>query len=179
MSEGAWHPRVFFVGMSGLLWLILWTKPEMNLGCYMESSISQWYVCYSMTTNYNVFDECLTKIENIIENKQLINCYRQCADLTGYSALANFKDGLLISEILEGVFMQLNNVFDNAEIPESEQKQFLAKLKSNISQIKSTYKEDDKNNLYNALKEIRSTATYFQINCWTTLPNKPKSMRQK
>ena len=132
-----------------------------------------------MRSNHEVFDSRLDMIENIIEKKQFMNCYRICNDLTRYSILSDYQDGLLISEVFEGVFSQLDILFDRTNIPEPAQKLILTDLKNNIVEVKNVYKNNDKTSIYEALKKIRNTTTCFQIDCWSKFPNKPTQGRLK
>lgn len=127
----------------------------------------------------DLFDEYLDKLESAIGLKRFSNCYRMCDDLTKYSTMSDYKDGILISEILENIFSELRDLFKSADIPETEEKQILTDLKTHIALIQTTYKDDDKNSIYNALREIRSITTRFQIHCYNTFSIKPVPLHRR
>lgn len=126
-----------------------------------------------MRNSFDIFNEHLTELESTIEQQRLSNCLSRCTELTRYSAIVEYQDGVLISEVLGGVFSEISTLFESRNIPESKQKQFLTDLRAHVSSIKNTYQNDDKNSIYNALKDIRNFTTQFQLYCWNTLPAKP------
>lgn len=133
-----------------------------------------------MKNNFEIFDEHFQTLTAMVEQKQFSNCASMCSDLANYSAMSNYQDGVLISEILEGIFEQIRYEFKRMNIPNMEQQDFIAELKDSIMSIGATYKDDDKNSTYDALKKARNLATQFQIKCWNTfrtksspLPNRP------
>ena len=132
-----------------------------------------------MQNNLEVFDEYLSRLELAIEQNRLSNCYAMCSRLTRYSTMSGYQDGVLISEILESIFLQLRDLFDTTNIPETEQKEVLTELKTHVASIRATYKDDDKNSIYNTLKEIRNLTTGFQFHCWDTFSAKPTSLRSR
>ena len=132
-----------------------------------------------MRNNLEVFDDYLNKLKSAIEQSRLSNCYDMCNSLTRYSAMSGYQDGVLISEILESVFFQLRRLFDTVNIPKTVQKEFLTELKTHVVSVGTTYKNDDKNPIYNTLKEIRNLTTNFQFHCWDTFSAKPTSLRRR
>ena len=131
-----------------------------------------------MVSHLEVFDDYLNKLKLAVEENRLLNCNAMSSNLTKYSAMADYQDGVLIAEIFEGIFSQIHDLFVSVKIPEKEHEQILAELKNHIISIEGTYKEDDKNLIYQELKKIRNTATRFQIHCWNTFTDKPQPFRR-
>ncbi len=127
---------------------------------------------------FEIFDTNLQQLNSLIEKNSFVNCYRTCTDLTRYSAMSNYTDGLIISEILEEVFSQIHRVFTEHSIPDDEKHIIESELKNGIDKIKGSYKDEDKNSLYDGLKKIRNDATHFQLKCGNNFPHKQKIRRQ-
>ena len=100
------------------------------------------------------------------------------SDLTKYSVMADYQDGVLVAEIFKGIFSQIYDLFTTMEVPENEREQILAELKNHVVSIKSTYTDNDKNLIYQELKKIRNATTRFQIHCWNTFTTKPQPFRR-
>ena len=131
----------------------------------------------STRDKFEIYDAVFQKLDALIEKSMFTNCYSMCSDLTRYSSISNYTDGLLISEILEGIFSQLNDVFERYKIPESEQCTLTTKMKDGIQKISMSYKDEDKNPVYDGLKNMRNDATCFQMKCWNSFSHKPVKRR--
>ena len=116
-------------------------------------SLTRIYETMSTKDKFGVFDVNLQRLNSLIDENQLSNCFVICADLTRYSAMSGYTDGLLISEVLEGVFSQITNMIKIYEISDEEKHHLASELKNGISKIKNTYRDDDKNSLYNDSKK--------------------------
>lgn len=92
------------------------------------------------------------------------------ANLTLFSTLLDYDDGILVSEVLEGVFSQVGPLAEDLETeevrPTNEQ------LAAKMQVVTDTYRAEDKNALYQALRDIRSIATKFQITRVKSAPTK-------
>ncbi len=131
-----------------------------------------------MTNHLEVFDDYLNKLKLAVEENRLVNCSTMSTDLTKYSVMTDYQDGVLVAEIFEGVFSQIYNLFTTMQIPENECESILTELKNHIVSIENTYKDNDKNLIYQELKKIRNTVTRFQIHCWNTFSVKPQPLRR-
>ena len=76
------------------------------------------------------------------------------SDLTKYSVMTDYQDGVLVAEIFKGIFLQIYDLFTTMEVPENEREQILTELKNHVVSIKSTYKDNDKNLIYQELKKL-------------------------
>jgi hypothetical protein len=88
--------------------------------------------------------------------------------------MSDYDDGILICELLESVFSQVGPLFEAFQIEENDKKQVLDEMKTHLSQILKNYGVEDKNQLYLGLKEIRATATKFQIRILESAKSKGK-----
>ena len=131
-----------------------------------------------MANHLEVFDDYLNKLKLAVEENRLSNCNAISSDLTKYSVMTDYQDGVLIAEIFESVFSQIRDLFTTMEVSENERERILAELKNHIVSIKNTYKDNDKNLIYQELKKIRNAATRFQIHCWNTFSAKPQPFRR-
>jgi len=115
---------------------------------------------------YQIFDENFKVLIEMTEKMNLVNCMNTALDLTRVSALADFKDGLFVSETLENVFSQVGPLLDQYNIPEEDRKQIKEKMYQSMILLSQNYKADDKVKLYEILRDLRSHATCFQFKCW-------------
>ena len=131
-----------------------------------------------MGNHLEVFDDYLNKLKLAVEENRLLNGRAMSSDLTKYSIMADYQDGVLIAEIFEGIFSQIDDLFTTTDVPENQREQILTELKNHIVSIEKTYKDDDKNLIYQELKKIRNIATRFQTHCWNTFTAKPQHFRR-
>jgi len=121
-----------------------------------------------------VFDEKLKLINEMIEKDHLRGGYITSTDLTRYSTMSDFDDGILISELLENVFSEIGPLFEMYQIEEENKKRLLEEIKEQISKLKQYIQKPDEKQLYLALRQLRSTATKFQMITWEQAKRKPK-----
>ena len=57
-----------------------------------------------MANHLEVFDDYLNKLKLAVEENRLSNCNVISSDLTKYSVMTDYQDGVLIAEIFESVF---------------------------------------------------------------------------
>lgn len=88
--------------------------------------------------------------------------------MTRIATYADFKQGVLVSEVLEGVFGQVGPLFDMFDVPDNEKKRITKKIGQNIAALSPVY-VNDAAETYKILTELRFTATKFQFHCHTAL----------
>ncbi len=93
-------------------------------------------------------------------------CFNIASNLTRIAVFANFKRGVLVAEILEGVFSQVGPIFDQYSIPEEDKEQTKDRIREHIIALSSAYNGADKAGLYDIVENLRFTATDFQFKCW-------------
>ena len=121
---------------------------------------------------YQIFDENLEMLARFVGKTDFKNCFNIVADLNRISTFSDFRGGVLIAEILEGIFSQVGSLLKQYDIPDTDRKQMEDKIGQNIILLSSTYKNDDKEKLYDILEDLRFTVTAFQFKCWNNWKRK-------
>ena len=124
---------------------------------------------------FKIFDEHIETINKLVEEPNFLGCETIATDLITISVMSDFGDGILIGEVLEAVFSQISPLFVRFEISEKEQNAIKNKVKEQITLIGKSYNKEDKRNLYEALKNLRSLVTEFQFKCWKTIKRKKEA----
>jgi hypothetical protein len=119
---------------------------------------------------FNVYNEGFEEIARMVGQGNYKGAFVASANLTLFSTLLDYDDGILVSEVLEGVFSQVGPLAEDLETeevrPTNEQ------LAAKMQVVTDTYRAEDKNALYQALRDIRSIATKFQITRVKSAPTK-------
>ena len=123
-----------------------------------------------MKSIFDVFNEGFEEITRMVGQGNYKGPFVYSSNLTLFSTLLDYEDGILISELLEGVFSQVGPFAEelNPEEIGSINEQLAAQMKI----IAGSYRAEDKNILYQALRDLRSIATKFQIKCMRSRPIK-------
>ncbi len=119
---------------------------------------------------FDVFNEGFEEITRMVGQGNYKGSFVYSSNLTLFSTLLDYEDGILISEILEGVFSQVGPFAEEMDAKEigSINEQLAAQMKT----ITGSYRAEDKNILYQALRDLRSLATKFQMRCMRSRPMK-------
>ena len=115
---------------------------------------------------YQILDEgfqSLSRLDEISFN----NCLHMAIDLTRVATYSDFKQGVLIAEVLEGVFSQVGSLFEQYDVPKEDGKQIKDTIRQNIASLSSVYKNNDEAQLFKILADLRFAATSFQFHCYT------------
>ena len=110
-----------------------------------------------------LFDEYLPIICESIEKQNFQSCATISTDLIKLSEMVDYHDGVIIGEVLETVFNQVFTEMTRFEISPEERENLKRLFIGDIQSIYKCYKEEDKNDLFNALKNMRFNATRFQF----------------
>ena len=114
---------------------------------------------------YQILDEgfqSLSRLDEVSFN----NCLHIAVDLTRVATYSDFKRGVLITEVLEGVFDQVGSLFEQYSVPKEDEKQIKDKIRQNIASLSSVYKNNDEAQLFKILADLRFAATSFQFHCY-------------
>lgn len=114
---------------------------------------------------YQIFDDGLQTLTRLDEIG-FENCFRVAVDLTQISVYSDFKRGVLVAEVLEGVFRQVGPLFEVYDIPEDNKKEIKDKIVQAIRSLSSVYKSDNGAAVYESLADVRFAATRFQFECY-------------
>jgi len=119
---------------------------------------------------FDVFNEGFEEITRMVEQGNYKGPFVYSSNLTLFSTLLDYEDGILVSEILEGVFSQVGPFAE--ELGAEEIRSINEQLAAQMKIITDSYRAEDKNALYQALRDLRSIATKFQIKCMRSRPMK-------
>jgi len=165
--------RANCLGMGNVtfMWLPdIWIIPSESLCClsyYMENNNKiNGGLCGNMKDVREVFDESLKSIAEMLGSNNLKGCYFLSSTLTIFAHISDYRDAVLISEVLESVFSQVGPLLENEQVTTDARVQAAKLLKKPLQEIIDNYKSGDKNKLYTALKDIRFQATGIQLMCW-------------
>lgn len=128
-----------------------------------------------MKNTIEIFDENLKVIVNMLKESNYAGCNRISRKLITVATMSNFKDGVFISEILEGIFDQLDDVVTRYEVDGDKLKKLNMLLIERGNTLVEALKNNSNEKLYEILKEMRYSVTEFQINSFNTTKRKPSS----
>ena len=114
-----------------------------------------------------VFEESLQDMIDLAEKGNVRGCFITANNITRLSTLLEFKRGIFIAEVLEGVFSETGPVLDKYSVSGSARQNLFENITQNLRELLSDYK-GDKARLYDILEDLRATATKFQLKCTST-----------
>lgn len=120
-----------------------------------------------MKDAHAAFEELLQDMINLAGEGNVRGCFITANSIARLSALLEFKRGIFIAEVLEGVFSQTGPVLDKYSVPGSAREKLFENIIKNLHALLSDYK-GDKSRLYDILEDLRATATKFQLECAST-----------
>ena len=95
------------------------------------------------------------------------NCFQIVPDLARIVAYSDFKQGLLVAEVLEGIFSQVEPLFNRYNIPENDATDIKNQIGQGLSLLSSAYR-NDYGAAYEIPADLRFAATRFQFRALTT-----------
>jgi len=113
-----------------------------------------------------VFKEKFTDLTNLLKEKRYENCLSIAKDMTKISATFELKDEVFISETLEGIFDQMDDLMDEYEVPEKDKDALADALLKHMQEFVKHYESKNITKVYDELKEMRYTATIYQLAGW-------------
>ena len=111
-----------------------------------------------------IFDAGFQRLENLRE-VGFKGCFHLVVDITRIATYLNFKQGLLVAEVLEGVFNQ-GPPFDRCDIPEDEGEKIKDVIIQNLSSLSLVYRHDS-SAVCEVLVDLKLVATKSQFKCYT------------
>ena len=121
---------------------------------------------------YQIFDENLNTMKQFVEEYKFANCTKIASELIRIASFSDFKDGIMISEMLEAIFSQLTPLFLNYNISDVEIKSIRIELIKQIDLLSKSYKNTDLSKIYQILRDARVLVTQFQFKCWDLMEEK-------
>ena len=131
-----------------------------------------------MKEMFQIFDESLATIQKLIEDKNYEGSSSISTDLITISVMSNFRDGIMIGEVFEGVFDQISPLFRAFEIGAEVHALITKQVIDQVALVGKSYKNENKERLYEALRDLRSIATQFQFQCIKTMKAKPEMVSE-
>jgi hypothetical protein len=121
---------------------------------------------------FDVFDEKFELMQRLVNAGNYDGCLSISTNLITISVMSDYADGVFVGEILESSFGQILPEFRAFEVGEDERKAMGEKIGHQIGLIAKSYRKEDKRELYEALKNLRTAVTEFQFKCRSMM--KPK-----
>jgi hypothetical protein len=134
-------------------------------------------LCEKMKEVPEVFKENLLSISDSLDSSNLRACFLGSANLTIFSTMADYDDGVIITEMLQNVFSEVGPLFDEYQMDEKDSEQLMNEMKKYLKDIIKNYDDKNKNDLYIALKNMRCVATKFQMQCWKLMKKKTNTSK--
>ncbi len=120
------------------------------------------------------YKERLENMLNLIKDDQYFTCFKISQNLTTFVWTMELEDEVFISEVLESIFEQIDDVTSNHTISEATAQQLRTSLGTKMENLIKAYSDRDPQQLYICLKELRYVATNNQIYiCQSHSRNKP------
>jgi len=110
-----------------------------------------------------IFAELFDAIIDAVDENNFFACANVSLDFIAVAEMANFKDGVFIGEVFEGLFNQMKILSKDFDLDDEELMQFRELAKQRVQIIANSYQKSDKNEVYEALKEIRNDVTVLQM----------------
>ena len=115
-----------------------------------------------------LFYEKIILIQKLSMDFNFRACSGSSTDLITAAVLFEYQDGVFIGEVFEGVFDQLHDLVSRYDLDESDQKILKENFDRNLSMIAELFRKSDKNELYQALSNLRYETTKMQYKCYQT-----------
>ncbi len=123
---------------------------------------------------FQIFDESIETMQKLIAEDNYAGSSSISTDLITISVMSDFQDGILIGEVLEGIFDQIGQLFFTYRLSVEVQKAVREQICEQLALVGKSYKNGDKEKLYEALRNIRTEATQFQFKCFKTIKPRPE-----
>lgn len=121
------------------------------------------YTVVQMKHYQAVIEENLSAIQEMVKIYNFRAAFEIVSDLTKICTLFDDEDGILIMEVLEGIFSQVGPIFENYELSEDLKKEIASITVGELNKIMDNYKSKNQINIYKNLRYIRSISTKLQI----------------
>lgn len=115
-----------------------------------------------------IFYEKILLLQKLSTDFNLKACSTTSTDLITSSILFEYTDGAFIGEVFEGVFEQLNDLMKSFSLDDKDKEILKKSFEKNLGIIAESFKKKDKNELYQALANLRYDATKMQYKCYQT-----------
>jgi hypothetical protein len=124
-----------------------------------------------------IFIDSLKDIIGLLEKRDFESAFNSVAPITHYCNFSGDAQGVLISEVLEGVFNQVGPIIDTFQIPEKDVDDLTSDLLKSYNTLITALSKKNKADIFEAIVSIRFIATQFQLK-WAKI-GKPKVEKKK
>lgn len=121
------------------------------------------YEVFKMKDYEAVVKENFSIIREMVEIHNFRSAFTVVSDLTKICALFDDEDGIIIMEVLEGVFSQVGPVFENYELSENVQNEFTSIAIAELDKLIENYTSKNQIEIYRSIRYLRSISTKLQI----------------
>jgi hypothetical protein len=95
-------------------------------------------------------------------------CSATSSDLITVAVMFEYTDGVFVGEVFEAVFEQLLDLKRHFELEDKDINNLKDNMKKDIGKVLESLGKSDKNELYQALSDLRFEATKLQYKCYQT-----------
>ena len=99
------------------------------------------------------YKERLENMLNLIKGDQYFTCFKISQNLTTFVWTMELEDEVFISEVLESIFEQIDDVTSNHTISEATAQQLRTSLGTKMENLIKAYSDRDPQQLYICLKD--------------------------
>jgi len=110
-----------------------------------------------------VIEENFLTMREMVEVYNLRAAFTIVSDLTKVCTLFDDEDGIIIMEVLEGIFSQVGPIFEKYELSENIKSEFTSIAVVELDKLIENYKSNNQIEIYKSLRYIRSISTKLQI----------------
>ena len=112
-----------------------------------------------------VFTDRIKDIQKNLENANYSVCNKISNNLVQFAYSLELEDEVFISEVLESVFDNLNNL-SNYVIPKEVKDKINLDISERMQFLVDAYDTKNHGRLYESLKQLRYITTLYQLNVW-------------
>ncbi len=125
-----------------------------------------------------IFTDRFKDVQKNLENANYSVCSRIAHDLVNFAWNLELEDEVFISEILEGVFTNLEEISIEYQIPKEIRSKINSDIAEKMNSLADTYNTKDPSKLYKSLKQLRYITTQHQLNVRQNYDVPPKFPRR-
>jgi len=111
-------------------------------------------------------------IAKILEGGKYEECFRKNAELTQFAYVLHNEDWILLGEVLESIYLNMAELVGTHKIPADVKAAISEKLGRGLEGAVRAYDGGDELGKYRALRRMRADATMFQLDAFTTYPER-------
>ena len=119
----------------------------------------------------------LETVLDLAKEEKYHGCFIAAQTLTRFSWTAKLKDELLISEILETLFKEMDILVNTYEMQAEVKQELKGEITDGLAKLVAAYPEKNPSVVYNCLRDLRYSATSYQLHVWENYKESRNLMR--